>query len=126
MGNINSPAWRMFRPEISSCICNPSVRPAQRLHHQRIAFRAGRIPCLSPPQRKPQFAATCKIPYSKSNVSPRVGFAYSLDPDSKTVVRRHRSVGGMRAFLYNAVTPEGVETLILKGSLICKCAGNGA
>ena len=35
----------------------------------------------------PQFTPTCKIPYSKSNVSPRVGFAYSLDSDSKTVVR---------------------------------------
>jgi hypothetical protein len=35
----------------------------------------------------PQFTATCKIPYSKNDVSPRVGFAYSLDSDSKTVVR---------------------------------------
>ena len=35
----------------------------------------------------PQFILTCKIPYSKNNVSPRIGFAYSLDADSKTVVR---------------------------------------
>jgi len=40
-----------------------------------------------PPVCNPQFTMTCKIPYSKNNVSPRVGFAYSLDSDSKTVVR---------------------------------------
>jgi Carboxypeptidase regulatory-like domain/TonB dependent receptor len=40
-----------------------------------------------PPVCNPQFTLTCKIPYSKNNVSPRVGFAYSLDSDSKTVVR---------------------------------------
>lgn len=40
-----------------------------------------------PPVCNPQFTATCKIPYSKNNVSPRVGFAYSLDSESKTVVR---------------------------------------
>jgi hypothetical protein len=40
-----------------------------------------------PPVCNPQFTPTCKIPYSKNNVSPRVGLAYSLDSDSKTVVR---------------------------------------
>jgi hypothetical protein len=40
-----------------------------------------------PPVCNPQFTLTCKIPYSKNNVSPRLGFAYSLDSDSKTVVR---------------------------------------
>jgi hypothetical protein len=40
-----------------------------------------------PPVCNPQFQLTCKIPYSKNNVSPRVGFAYSLDQASKTVVR---------------------------------------
>ncbi len=40
-----------------------------------------------PPVCNTQFTLTCKIPYSKNNVSPRIGFAYSLDSDSKTVVR---------------------------------------
>src|ERR1700676_333291 len=40
-----------------------------------------------PPVCNPQFTLTCNIPYSKNNVSPRIGFAYSLDSDSKTVVR---------------------------------------
>jgi Carboxypeptidase regulatory-like domain/TonB dependent receptor len=40
-----------------------------------------------PPVCNPQFTLTCKIPYSKNNVSPRIGFAYSVDSDSKTVVR---------------------------------------
>jgi hypothetical protein len=40
-----------------------------------------------PPVCNPQFKLTCKIPYSRNNVSPRVGFAYSLDSGSKTVVR---------------------------------------
>jgi hypothetical protein len=40
-----------------------------------------------PPVCNPQFTVTCKIPYSRNNVSPRVGFAYLLDSQSKTVVR---------------------------------------
>jgi Carboxypeptidase regulatory-like domain/TonB dependent receptor len=40
-----------------------------------------------PPVCNPAFVMTCKIPYSKNNVSPRFGFAYSLDEQSKTVVR---------------------------------------
>src|SRR5882724_4469390 len=40
-----------------------------------------------PPVCNTQFTLTCKIPYSKNNLSPRIGFAYSLDSDSKTVVR---------------------------------------
>jgi len=40
-----------------------------------------------PPVCNPDFALTCKIPYSKKNVAPRVGFAYSLDPKGGTVVR---------------------------------------
>ena len=40
-----------------------------------------------PKQCNPAFAATCHIPYSKNNVSPRVGFAYALDPKGGTVVR---------------------------------------
>ncbi len=42
------------------------------------------------PQPKPcnpDYVATCHIPYSKNMLSPRVGFAYSLDSKSATVVR---------------------------------------
>jgi len=40
-----------------------------------------------PKQCNPAFAATCHIPYSKNNVSPRLGFAYALDRKGNTVVR---------------------------------------
>jgi hypothetical protein len=40
-----------------------------------------------PKQCNPAFSLTCHIPYSKSNVAPRVGFAYGLDPKGNTVVR---------------------------------------
>jgi hypothetical protein len=35
----------------------------------------------------PAFKPTCKVPYGKHNVSPRVGFAYSLDTADTTVIR---------------------------------------
>jgi hypothetical protein len=35
----------------------------------------------------PAFALTCRIPLDKNNVAPRVGFAYSLDSKSNTIVR---------------------------------------
>jgi hypothetical protein len=35
----------------------------------------------------PDYVATCHIPYSKNMLSPRVGFAYSLDSKNATVVR---------------------------------------
>ncbi|MDQ2775007.1 MAG: TonB-dependent receptor [Acidobacteriota bacterium] len=44
-----------------------------------------------------QFELTCKIPYSKKNLSPRFGFAYSLDSAAKTVVR-----GGFGIFYIQA------------------------
>jgi len=40
-----------------------------------------------PKQCNPAFALTCHIPYSKDNVSPRVGFAYALDHRGDTIVR---------------------------------------
>jgi len=40
-----------------------------------------------PKQCNPAFAATCHIPYSKNNVSPRLGFAYAVDRKGGTVVR---------------------------------------
>jgi len=40
-----------------------------------------------PKQCNPAFTLTCHIPYSKNNVSPRVGFAYALDRKANTVVR---------------------------------------
>ncbi len=40
-----------------------------------------------PPVCNPDVKFTCKIPYSKNNVAPRVGFAYSLDQKGDTVVR---------------------------------------
>src|SRR5260221_226877 len=39
-----------------------------------------------PKQCNPAFVQTCHIPYSKNNVSPRVGFAYALDRKGGTVV----------------------------------------
>jgi len=42
------------------------------------------------PQPKPcnpDYVATCHIPYSKNMLSPRVGFAYSLDSKNSTVLR---------------------------------------
>ena len=35
----------------------------------------------------PAYEATCHIPYSKNMLSPRVGFAYSLDSKNSTVIR---------------------------------------
>lgn len=35
----------------------------------------------------PDVSLTCKIPYSKNNIAPRVGFAYSADQAGNTVVR---------------------------------------
>ncbi len=35
----------------------------------------------------PAFTLTCRIPTDKNNVAPRVGFAYSLDSKSDTVIR---------------------------------------
>ncbi len=35
----------------------------------------------------PAFPLTCKIPYSTNNVAPRLGLAYSLTGDNKTVLR---------------------------------------
>ncbi len=40
-----------------------------------------------PKQCNPAFDLTCHIPYSKKNLSPRVGFAYALDRKGDTVVR---------------------------------------
>jgi hypothetical protein len=40
-----------------------------------------------PPVCNPDVTLTCNIPYSKNNVAPRVGFAYSLDQKGATVVR---------------------------------------
>ncbi len=40
-----------------------------------------------PKQCNPAFPLTCHIPYSKNNVAPRVGFAYSLDTKGDTVLR---------------------------------------
>ena len=40
-----------------------------------------------PPVCNPDVPLTCKIPYSKNNLAPRVGFAYSLDQKGGTVVR---------------------------------------
>jgi Carboxypeptidase regulatory-like domain/TonB dependent receptor len=40
-----------------------------------------------PKQCNPDYALTCHIPYSKNNISPRVGFVYALDSKSATVVR---------------------------------------
>jgi hypothetical protein len=40
-----------------------------------------------PPVCNPQFTPTCKIPYSKNNLSPRFGFAYTLGSASNTVVK---------------------------------------
>jgi hypothetical protein len=40
-----------------------------------------------PPVCNPDVPLTCKIPYSKHNVAPRAGFAYSLDQKGETVVR---------------------------------------
>ena len=40
-----------------------------------------------PPVCNPILPLTCQIPYSKNNVAPRVGFAYSLDAKGATVVR---------------------------------------
>jgi len=40
-----------------------------------------------PSHCNPAFPLTCKIPYSKNNVAPRVGFAYSFDSRGTTVVR---------------------------------------
>ncbi|HEY8714883.1 MAG TPA: TonB-dependent receptor, partial [Candidatus Acidoferrum sp.] len=50
-----------------------------------------------PPVCNPDFVATCKIPYSKHNVSPRLGLAYSLDAAGNTVVR-----GGFGLFYIQA------------------------
>ncbi len=35
----------------------------------------------------PAFAMTCKIPYSRGNIAPRLGFAYGFGPGGKTVLR---------------------------------------
>ncbi len=40
-----------------------------------------------PKQCNPGFDLTCHIPYSKNNVGPRAGFAYSVDGKGNTVVR---------------------------------------
>lgn len=40
-----------------------------------------------PPQCNPGFTMTCNIPYSKNNVAPRFGFAYSIGEKNATVVR---------------------------------------
>jgi phosphoserine aminotransferase len=39
-------------------------------------------------------------------------FASETEAAGLVGVKGHRSVGGMRASLYNAVTPEAVETLV--------------
>ena len=40
-----------------------------------------------PKQCNPAFRLTCKIPYSRLNISPRAGFAYALDSQGGTVIR---------------------------------------
>jgi hypothetical protein len=41
----------------------------------------------NPPKCNSDFPMTCNIPYSKNNIAPRVGFAYSFGEKSGTVVR---------------------------------------
>jgi len=76
--NVTSPTYSLFAQD--------EFHVSRRLNvNYGVRYDLQVLP--QPPVCNTQFAPTCKIPYSKNNVSPRVGFAYSLDSASKTVVR---------------------------------------
>jgi len=58
----------------------------------------------------PQYAPTCKIPYSKNNLSPRLGFAYQLDSQGKSVLR-----GGFGLFYIQEDLLDVSEALLSNG-----------
>jgi hypothetical protein len=77
-----------------------------------------------PKQCNPAFALTCHIPYSKNDVSPRVGFAYALDRKGGTVVRgsfglfyiQEDLLDVSQAFASNGVTR---PFLVARGTKFC-------
>jgi Carboxypeptidase regulatory-like domain len=75
---FTSPTYSLFAQDEFS---------ATRRLHLNYGLRYDLQVLSQPPVCNPQFTLTCKIPYSKKNVSPRLGFAYRLDTEGKTIIR---------------------------------------
>jgi len=75
---IHSPTYSVFAQD------QFRVRPRLTLNYG-LRYDLQVLP--QPPVCNPNLSLTCHIAYSKNDVAPRVGFAYSLDAKGTTVVR---------------------------------------
>ena len=75
---FTSPTYSLFAQDQLRATPRLSVNYGLRYDLQRLP---------QPSVCNPAFPLTCKVPYSKNNFAPRVGLAYSLTGDNRTVLR---------------------------------------